>query len=174
MALDVQTLIDGMLDDLYDTSFETPTAVAEAWAGILEDYVVDLIPAILTDTTSVNARTGAVTTALTPVFAAPVVDIPTLAAAMSTALGTWTVAVGATFITPTVIGIPPLALTLLVPLQAVFVLNSTLSPFNLPPVSVADLQETAVTNIAEAIDAWMLTGTAITAPGPPPVVTNWS
>ena len=170
MALDLTTLVDSMVDNLYDKSFATPTETAAAWASSLEDYIIALTPSILA---SEEAPTTLelTTTAFTPVFVnAP--DIATLAGRMSTALAGWTAAVALTFKPPTIPALTPLAPAILAPLSAAFVLNSKLSPAG--GTSVPDLQRQAVTNVATAIDTWVKTGTAQIAPGPPPVIVLWS
>lgn len=150
----------------------SPEEAAAAWSAALEAYIITLVPPILVDPTSVTARKAAAEGALLTVFTAAAPDTTALATSMSTALFTWATAVGVSFTPPTTPVLVPLAASLLTPLTATFVLNSTLLPSDL--FTVEELQKQAVTNIADTINAWLITGTAQTAPGPPPVIVNWS
>jgi len=187
MALVAKTLADELFKlygstpvspatpDVLIPSPASPEDAAEAWADALETYIVTLVPPILTEPASIEARKSAASAALLTVFNASPVSpgaTTTLATSMSNALFTWATAVGTTFTPPTVAVVVPLAATLLAPLTATFVLNSTLQPSE--DFTAEELQKQAVTNIANTVDTWLLTGTAQTSPGPPPVIVNWS
>ena len=171
MALDVEVLADGIKDLYGEDAPSSAAGAASAWADLLEEYIVDLTPALLTDTVSETARKSAASTALLTVFTAAAPDTATFATSMSTALGAWATAVGLTFDPPTTVAVAPLGSVLIAPLTATFVLNLALTPGE---KTAEELQQEAADNIANTIDAWVKTGTATTSPGPPPVVVNWS
>lgn len=161
MALVPQTLIDGLLELYGEGSPTSTSAAADAWADALEDYIVVLTPPI--NPAAAEARKTAASVALLPVFEANAADSSALATALAGALQVWTATVALTF-TTAISSVPPLSPTLITPLSGAFVLNLALV-FS----ETSDID--AVTNIVDAIDAWVKTGTAV-LPGPSTV--PWS
>lgn len=128
----------------------TRSACAQAWADAMESYAADIVPV----STTVAAAAAALATALDSAFGAG--SVSAVAAAMETAFAAFATSVGGGMAgyTPTPPATP-------VGFAALFA----------PPYP--ESRQDGVDAVADAIDAWLTTGTA-TLVAPPNTVLTWS